>query len=342
MGENPAQESTFGEYVAKLHHFAEVLAPPSSPLYAHMAARLLRDPEVLAISAEEPPSQPAPLLLFAAVRFLLRREGRDIAANMPPDEAYGLLRAVVLEQAGEVRRLLATRMVQTNEVRRSAFIYPAYLRIVREFPARPVALIEIGPSAGLNLLFDRYRYRLPDGALYGDLDSPLELAVALRGERRPSFEPSNNEIVARIGMDLNCIDLHDPDEIEWLRSLIWPEHTERQGALDQALLLRQKASIEMVEGDAIEGLDSVLDRIAADIVPIVFHTYVANQLSAAARAALLDRIDGQGQRRDLAHLHNCIEPHLHATVYREGQRQDLPLARTEAHARWIEWLDPQT
>jgi len=94
-----------------------------------------------------------------------------------------------------------------------------------------------------------------------------------------------------------------------------------------------------VSGDAVEALPVTLDSIAEDVVPIVFHTHVANQLPPDRRQALLTEIDRQGSQRDLAHVYNCIEPHTHAAIFIGSQRLDIPLANAHDHGHWVEWLD---
>lgn len=309
----------------------------SSALYRGLGTRILEDPEVLAIAARSPEEQPTPHLFLGAVQFLLTREGQGFRAGEEIDGAYARLRALARGRTEALVELLNTRKVQTNEVRRSIFLFTAFATLARYFPDRPFALVEIGASAGFNLLFDRYEYQYGDREVFGHLGSELLLGSELRG-RSPSTEMPSNPVVARIGLDLDPIDLGNETDLDWLRALIWPEPVERRERLEHAIAIRRRNPVEMVKGDAVDLLAPVLAGVPSEVVPFVFHTYVANQLSLVTRAILLDEIDRQGARRDIVHLHNCIEPHLHATLYRSGERIDLPMARTDAHARWVEWL----
>jgi len=108
--------------------------------------------------------------------------------------------------------------------------------------------------------------------------------------------------------------------------------------LEDAIALRTGVQVEMIAGDGVALLPSALDRLPRHVVPIVFHTHVANQLPAVSRRALLDEMDRQGAKRDIAHLNNNIEPSLYASVFVGAKRIDTPLANVDFHARWVEWL----
>src|SRR5262249_31479728 len=153
------------------------------------------DPEVLSIAAAAGAGQPAPNLLLAAVHYLLLGgTGHAVgdhypsvsARAIPRGDPYPAFRAFCREQRDALVGLLATRRVQTNEVGRSACLLPALSQVARAGGGRPLSLIEIGASAGLNLRFDRYRIEYhvePDsrradamgGRAWGDAASPVLL-----------------------------------------------------------------------------------------------------------------------------------------------------------------------
>src|SRR5687767_7873946 len=152
----------------RFRRFATVECRGSSPLYERLALAIAEDPELLALAAHAPPGQPAPNLLLAAAHWLLHGERGAAAARFygsltetpaPPAGAAPAFRAFCLERADVIRDLLATRRVQTNEVGRCAYLYPAFGVIARLAGGRPLGVIEVGASAGLNLLWDRYGYR---------------------------------------------------------------------------------------------------------------------------------------------------------------------------------------
>lgn len=212
-----------------------------------------------------------------------------------------------------------------------------FVRICREFPLRPFALIEIGACAGFNLLFDKIRFEV-DSYTFGDTDSPLTIPVEVKGIQ-PFYAMPTNPIVSRTGVDLNPIDVFNEGEVDWLRALIWPGHHDRFARLEEAVMLRRQHEVRMVKGDGIAMLPSLIDQVPAEVVPMVFHAHVANQLPKDARQELRDIIERIGQARDLVHLHNTLDDYVHATFYQNGERHDLDLADVDGHARWIEWMD---
>lgn len=121
-----------------------------------------------------------PNLFLAAVQHLLLKgtphplsefyKSSDRTADRAEDP-NPKFRSFCLEHIEEIRRLISARSVQTNEVGRSALLLPAFVLVSRQAQRRPLHLVEIGASAGLNLLWDRYGYDYGDGQRYGDGNS---------------------------------------------------------------------------------------------------------------------------------------------------------------------------
>ena len=101
----------------------------------------------------------------------------------------------------------------------------------------PLALIEVGASGGLNLLFDRYGYDYGAGQSAGDPGSPVRFTCTLHGEVRPPIPAGMPPVAAREGLDLHPIRATDPEAMRWLRALVWPEHPARAALLQQVLAL---------------------------------------------------------------------------------------------------------
>jgi len=144
----------------------------------------------------------------------------------------------------------------------------------------------------------------------------------------------------RIGLDLNIIDTREPDEARWLQALLWPEHAERRVLLAAAIAHRARVDVDLRVGDGFALAPQILAEISADCVPCIYHTHVANQIPAAARESFLQALAEVGRSRDLVHLYNNIKPTLHLTATLGGRVIDHPVARTDGHARWFEWLVP--
>ena len=170
--------------------FAESECRGSSALYEHLASSIAEDDKLLALAAHSPPGQPVPNLLFAAVHFLLLQGLSDPLSQFypsltdkarAPEGAYPAFREFCLRNATALHHLLTTRRVQTNEVQRSTYLFLVFSIIDRFIAGRPLALIEIGASAGLNLLCDKYGYRYGEYGFFGDRQSAVQLEYSLRG-----------------------------------------------------------------------------------------------------------------------------------------------------------------
>ena len=319
----------------------------SSELYHSLALKVAEDEDLLRIAQMSRAGQPEPNMLFGVVHWLLLQGkshalGRyypSIDVNFEkPKDAYPSFRMFALENSSEILPLLQKHLVQTNEVQRCAYLLPAILSAGQYFEGRGISVIELGASAGFNLLWDHYRYQYDDEEPIGLLESSLAISSAWKGDNRPNLTGSFPEIKSRIGIDLSPIEVKDFGQMSWLHALIWPEHFDRRVRLSKAVKIALDNPVHMVEGDAISVLPDILDEVHPSIVPFVYHTWVANQMSQKQRDQLLQIIDDFGQKRDIVHIHTNIEPHLHATIYRNGERIDLPLANVDGHARWIEWL----
>jgi hypothetical protein len=331
--------------------FGERECIPASPLYGRLAVGIAGDAELLAIAATAQ-AQPVPNLFLAAVHFLLLQGNEHLLAAFYPDlvgdsqalasgDPFPLFRAFCLEHTNAIKLLLATRRVQTNEVRRCACLLPAFTVATRRLGDRPLALIEIGASAGLNLLWDQYRYDYGAGGQCGDLAAPVRLSCELRGHRRPPLPAPMPAIVTRVGLDLNPIDACDPDAALWLRALIWPEQRDRAALLAQAIEVARQHPPPLLAGDAIELLPEVLANVPADAALCIYHSFTLNQFPSEARERFAALLAQHATRRDLALI--AIEwretdAAVDLSLFENGARTDVRLAHCDAHGSWIEWL----
>src|SRR3954453_14901025 len=178
----------------------------SSPCFVEWGHGVAGDPEGLAWIDELPGLQKQPNIVFAAARW----------HGVPAPGPYAGLRDALLGDDGTIRATIMARSTQTNEVGRLATLLPAFARAV---PAGPVALIEAGASAGLNLFPDRwgYAWRTPEGLV--ELGRPPYLACDVTGPAPlPAALP---EIAWRGGIDLNPLSVTDDDAMAWLATLVW-------------------------------------------------------------------------------------------------------------------------
>ena len=343
-----------------VHEFAG-----SSPRWELLSNAIAEAPGLAEPLLSAPEAQRRAILYFAAVQYLLRgpAHGHPLAAYLPtlggtrePDA--GLLpafAAFVRDHGGELAALCATRTTQTNEALRAALLRPAFAQAARLL-GRPVSLVELGTSAGLLLIPDRYGYSY-GGDRYGRLDAPqaLTLSCELRGPQRPPDLDRQPAVTDRVGLDLNPVDANDPAAADWLRSCVWPEHLDRLTRLDAALAEVAAAAPRLVAGDMVAGLPAVLSTV--DSVPLVFSSNALIYLSDEARADLLHTLAEAGARRDLVLVMNEAaaaglrlvapdspppEPGLAVgtmtmVAWLGGRPTVTALAKTAPHGQWLSW-----
>ena len=337
---------------AAFERFARVEAPDlDSPMYAALAAGVAEDDELLALAARRQQRQPAPNMLFGAVQYLLL-QGMEhpLAAHYPIQSGgerptgptFPLFRAFCLEHREQVGELIAARRTQTQVVRRCTCLLPAFGMVHRE-AAAPLALIDVGASAGLNLNFDRYTYRyLRAGSevlRWGRGAARVELEADLRGPGPLPAPPQEIPVASRDGIDVNPIDLADPDELLWLRALIWPEHVERHGQLLDAAAELKDSPIRLHRGDATRDLSHLLERVPTEVALVVYSTIALYQIPRDGRRRITEALEALSRERPVwrVALEGVHPPSLTLTRYRDGSGDTELLAKASAHGWWIEW-----
>ncbi|WP_318652385.1 DUF2332 domain-containing protein [Paenibacillus lycopersici] len=330
------------------HRYAVRYFRDSSPLYEALSLRIAKDAELLALAAQARAGQPQPNMLFGAVHDVLLQGARHPLRRFYPslvDDpgepalAFEPFRSFCAAYRREIVALLKSKRVQTNEVNRCAYLYPAFCHVYRH-SGKPLALIEIGTSAGLQLLWDRYGYSYgADGAAYGCASAALRLESEPLGDNKPDLLLESPPVASRTGIDLHVNDLNDEADLRWLNALIWPEHRERRMRLTTAAACLKRTPVRLIEGDAIELIADVAAEAPAEATLCIFHTHVANQFTAEAKQALRARLRELGRKRDYYHLYNNMDDlDLHLDAYLDGELHPTKIAETEGHGRWFRWL----
>ncbi|NUR08139.1 MAG: DUF2332 domain-containing protein [Nocardioidaceae bacterium] len=177
-----------------------------------------------------------------------------------------------------------------------AVLYPAVAEAARRTGASAVGLVDVGCSAGLDLTVDRVGIRYGNGQSLGDPSSPVQLSASVVGDRRlPTRRVP--EVVARIGVDPDPVDVTDPDGTRWLRACVGPERLAR---LDAELALAASTAPTLLQGDVVEVLPEALDRVPADAVPVVTTAWSLSRLPREGRLRFLHRLDEAAARRPVA------------------------------------------
>jgi hypothetical protein len=332
--------------------FADECRRSGAPLYEKLSRSIGGDTELREFASRVRKGQPPANILFAAVHYLLLRGAehplKRFYANLNGGKAtegedpFPDFRDFVSRNCDALAPLVATRVTNTNEVGRSALLHAAF-RSVAADSGEPLNLIEIGPSAGLNLIWDRYgvRYTRHDECFSTEpADAPLILPCELRGESIPLLGHAPR-IGSRVGLELNPVNLSNPDERDWLRALVWPDQVERFARLEKALAIYAKERPEIRVGDALQLLPEAIARIPENQPVCIYHTMVIYQFTEEMRQALDDFLIAASLRRPLwrVGLEGNLQGENSLTLgrYHDGQKQVRTLALCHPHGAWMEW-----
>jgi hypothetical protein len=266
-----------------------------------------------------------PLRALGGLHALVRR-GASLAAHYPPhasDEGalWDAVRATLHEHDAFLTAFLDSPP-QTNEVARSGILLGAALRVQERHPG-PLAWYELGASAGLNLGFPDYRYRV------GHTGSIASVLIPTRWEgNAPALAPLH--LVARAGCDVAPLDPRA--DRERLLAYVWPDQHERIARTEAALAA---ARWPVERAHASQWLAPRLAQATA--LPVVAHTIVWQYLPKEER----DAIDTILRRHTLVRI--AVEgdgdpesASVTLTEYPSGQRTEL--ARADFHGRWVRWV----
>jgi len=333
--------------------FASDAKQTGSLLYSRLAQGIGDDEELKALAARAHLGQPHANMILGAVHFLLLRGAEHRlkrfygsvggVAEAQGEDPFPDFRDFVLRHRAALEPLIATRVTNTNEIGRSALLHPGFRAIAAQVRA-PLSLIEIGPSAGLNLIWDSYgvNYR-KDAAIVAKVNQAAALVIEaeLKGERLPPSGPAP-EIGARIGLELNPVNLADADDRDWLRALIWPDQAARLKRLDSAIALFMTHQPPIRAGDALALLPDALAAVPRGHVACVYHTIAVYQFSREMKQALEDILTVAGLWRPVWRLSFEYDGELYilsAMRYEDGVRQVQKLASCHPHGTWLEWLE---
>jgi hypothetical protein len=229
---------------------------------------------------------------------------------------------------------------QTNEVMRSAVLLGGFLEVAR-LQGLPLRMREMGCSAGLNLLWDRYRFQLGE-TFWGSEDSPVRLEPAWEG---PSPAPAAVTVASRRGVDQLPIDLDDPEQRFRLMSYVWADQPDRVERVRGALHIALQGPPPVDHGDAADWVEAELAELPEGQTTVLYHSWVWNYLPAATRARITAALAQAGARAHagagLAHLafegiKATDRSALTLTLWPGGERRVL--ADAHPHGRWVRWL----
>jgi len=284
-------------------HFGEVDAAATSPLYARVAVGLSESDAALRAIEAAPARKRHPALILAALHDLaLAGRAPALAAAYADADGDAAARAAidtVVRMADAVVAVAVRRRIRSNETGRCAVLYPAITEAARRVGATAVGLIDVSCSAALNLNVDRVGIAYGNGQSLGDPSSPVQPWASLVGDR-PIPARAMPEVVARVGIDLDPVDVTDADDARWLRACVSPDQPQRLARLDAEIALAAAAPPLLLQGDAVEVLPVAFARVLADALPVVITTWALSRLPLENRLRFLQRLDGAATARSVA------------------------------------------
>ena len=296
----------------------------------------------------EPVADALVLRLIGGLHALHRRGVSELAsvftgAVTNEAEAGAILNAVFVAHDTELLPWL-DGPPQTNEAGRSAGLMTGILHLAKRYGPK-FEVLEIGSSAGLNLLIGRYRFDLA-GFRFGPTDSPAEIKPGWRGPPPPRAPV---EIVSARGVDIQPLDLSTDRDAERLQAYCWVENTERQARLEKTIAMVRADGVDLVQGDAAEWVEARLaEPQAQGVTRVLMHSVVWQYLPDATQQRIAEAMTAAGDRatpeRPLGWV--MMEPNRDLNRHEvrvRGWPGDTPMelvARTHAHGAWIEALAP--
>lgn len=329
-----AESDARARIAERYRRFAHSGAAGRSPAYQRIAASLAEDEFILERLSELPEPKRQPNLLLGAVRYLYG------TSEDPRD-----FRTLVHERWEEIEALMRVRCTQTNEPARCATLLPVLARLTQ-----PLALLEVGASAGLCLLPDHYGYEYGPTAI--EPSAPSDVApprFPCRASLGTPLPRRNIEVAWRAGLDRSPLDLAHDDDVRWLEALVWPGEEYRIPRLRAAIDVARAHPPRLVVGDLRSDLKRLAQEAPADATLVVYHTAVLAYIpEAQERAEFAGSVVELGAawiaNEDIENI-----PGAPSEPFGEPARDDAfllcvdgePVAWTDSHGTWIEWRGPR-
>lgn len=329
-----------------------------SPLYAEILSIALEDlqrdgPVAAVVRDFEGDAVPGamPLRMMGGLhRLVLRGQAPRLAGHYPttggtPDGqtlAEDVL-STVDANVGYLREALQVPP-QTNEIGRSVALF-AGLMMALEGESRPVKLLEIGSSAGLNLMLDNFSYETEPWSWAGTEGAPL-LRPDWRGGG-PAV-PESIDVLSRQGCDTNPIDVTVEAERLRLVSFVWADQVDRFDRINKAIDLVDPGSFQLEEADAAVWLrDRLAEPVPDGTLTVVQHSVLWQYLSPDTQHdidATFDRVgaevtNGQPLARVAFEASSDENHEGHVlTVQRWPGGERRILGYGQPHGNWFIWV----
>lgn len=264
----------------------------------------------------------------------------------PADEGApgALALAYLVEHEERVTAFVEANRLQTNEVGRCVGLLPGMVAAASF--GMPLRLLEVGASAGLNLRFDRYRYRYLGGPTWGPAGGPV-LETAAEGSVPTTLVPPTVEVSERRGVDLHPIDPTTIEGARLLTSFVWPDEHDRHRRLREALEVARATPARLDGGDLVDWTAEHAHPVEG-ATTVLFHSLVAYMLDVETENRFEDTVERSLReataQAPFAYLRLeeprgvTSAPELTLSI---GDGSGPPQRRTiltcDWHGRWVRW-----
>ena len=341
------EKTNRGAFLIQQHYCDTNAAPVYGRMCAAVAAGLTRDTAVGARIldwAGEPTRDALPLRFFGGLHALVLAGADDALAAVYAGAVTGqaeivaILDRVLAEHESALMPWL-DGPPQTNEPGRSGALMLGLIEVAKRHGPK-IELLEIGSSAGLNLLIDRYRFDL--GGTVSGPSSPVTIKPEWKGPRAPAVPV---EVVSVRGCDVNPMDATDPAVAARLAAYVWPETPERLARVRAAIAMLSEQGVDLVRADAADWVEARLaEPQEAGVTRVLMHSVVWQYLPEAVaeriRAAMKAARARATAERPLGWV--MMEPDRafgHQNVRMRswpGSGDWATLATSHAHGTWID------
>lgn len=328
-----------------------------SPLYERISLAIAGDRALIDLVRSAPPDVHLPPALLAVVHYLVLDQPdhplAQVYAGRSDADPGPLFLDLCRKREGEVMSLLSTRRIQTNECGRSAVVAPGITWIASRL-TQPLALVDVGASAGINLLCDEFRLDYGDHGATGPPDSPVQITCTVTGGN-PPIADRLPKFIGRVGIDRSPINVADPDDARWLLACVWPD-TGRLERTAASIRLAQEHPPTVLAGDAIDMLPGAVADLPPEAAVVILTTWAFAYFSHEARRLFVELLAAESHRRPVAWLsaegpgtvdglaevpaatNDEEAPDILGVVLFDGGRHDQHvLAHVQEHGTWINW-----
>ncbi|HKD48243.1 MAG TPA: DUF2332 domain-containing protein [Rhizomicrobium sp.] len=306
--------------------FADLEAAARSPLYAEICRGVAGDMALLVKLADLPLEKQQPNLLLAAMKYLF-----GTALDWPQ------FRKRAEAHWDAVLVVIMARRTQTNEPARCATLLPLLALL-----PQPLALLEVGASAGLCLLPDKYAYDFGGrvtGPTRGEDAAPLFHCAVNDATPVPR---KNIDVVWRAGLDLNPLDVRAESDVRWLHALVWPGEGERGRLLDEALAVARRDPPRVVKGDLRHDLAALAAEATRDATLVVFHSavlaYVPDMADRLAFAESVKQLGAQWVSNESANVFRAADMLARPWGRFLLSLNNIPQAYADGHGAALDWI----